>query len=83
MEKEKALIQNDEKMAAVVGGSSLPGRGAEWTKDGMTYYRVAQVDTLTSIARRFNTSNEAIRALNPMLIRTFDEIRVGWELRVR
>ena len=83
MSREKELIRNEEKMSAVTGGSSLSGRGAEWTRNGMTYYRVAQGDTLSSIAQRFHTSNEEIRALNPMLIRTFDEVKAGWELRIR
>ena len=83
MNEEKNLIRDEENMTEVVGGSSLSGRGGEWTRDGMTYYRVAQGDTLSSIAQRFHTSKEEIRALNPMLIRTFDEVNAGCELRIR
>ena len=75
----KMMMLIDEQTAAAVGGTA---KGAEWKFQGMTYYRVAQGDTLNEIARRFNTSSEAIKALNPVLIKNLDGIRVGMELRV-
>ena len=75
----KMMMLNDEQTAAAVGGTA---KGAEWKFQGMTYYRVAQGDTLNEIARRFNTSSEAIKALNPVLIKNLDGIKVGMELRV-
>ena len=75
----KMMMLNDEQTAAAVGGTA---KGAEWKFQGMTYYRVAQGDTLNEIARRVNTSSEAITALNPVLIKNLDGIRVGMELRV-
>jgi len=73
------MMLNDEQTATAVGGTA---KGAEWKFQGMTYYRVAQGDTLSEIARRFNTSSEAIKALNPVLIKNLDGLRVGMELRV-
>jgi LysM repeat protein len=75
----KIMMLNDEQTATAVGGTA---KGAEWKFQGMTYYRVAQGDTLSEIARRFNTSSEAIKALNPVLIKNLDGLRVGMELRV-
>ena len=75
----KMMMLNDEQTAAAVGGTA---KGAEWKFQGRTYYRVAQGDTLNEIARRFNTSSEAIKALNPVLIKNLDGIKVGMELRV-
>lgn len=75
----KKIMLNDEETAAASGGTA---KGAEWKFGGMTYYRVAQGDTLNEIARRFNTSTEAIKALNPVLIKNLDGIKVGMELRV-
>ena len=73
------MMLNDEQTAVAAGGTA---KGAEWKFQDMTYYRVAQGDTLNEIARRFNTSSEAIKALNPVLIKNLDGIRVGMELRV-
>ena len=73
------VMLNDDEMAGTVGGVT---RGQVWTFQGMTYYRVAFGDTLNDIARRFNTSSEAIKALNPILIKNLDGIQIGMELRV-
>ena len=54
-------MMNDEEIAVAGGGTA---KGAEWKFQGMTFYRVAQGDTLNDIARRFNTSSETIKALN-------------------
>lgn len=76
----KMMMLNDEETAVATGGTA---KGAVWELKGMTYYRVAQGDTLTEIARRFNTSSEAIKALNPVLIKNINKgITVGMELRV-
>ena len=75
----KPAMLNDEEIFNATGGTAS---GNEWKFQGMTYYRVAQGDTLNDIARRFNTSGEAIKALNPILIKNFGELRVGMELRV-
>ena len=79
----EGIIMSEEKMTEVTGGAATSGKGEQWTRGGKTFYRVAMGDTLPGIAQRFNTSSEEIRALNPVLIKTFDEVRVGWELRVR
>ena len=76
---ENMMMLKDEEMTAAVGGSA---RGAEWRQLGMTYYRIARGDTLNDIARRFNTSSEAIKALNPILIKNLDGLKEGCEIRV-
>ena len=75
----KMTMMNDEEIAVAGGGTA---KGAEWKFQGMTFYRVAQGDTLNDLARRFNTSSETIKALNPVLIKNLDGIKVGMELRV-
>ena len=76
---DKMTMLNDDEIFNAVGGTA---RGNEWKFQGMTYYRVAQGDSLSDIARRFNTSSEAIKALNPVLIKNFGELHAGMELRV-
>ena len=49
----------------------------------MTFYRIASGDTLSEIAYRFHTTCEAIKALNPTLIKDINRINAGWEIRVR
>ncbi len=73
-------ILNDNELNNVSGGSA---KGAEWTQGGMTFYRIAFGDTLSEIAARFGTSCEAIKALNPTLIKDINKIQAGWEIRVR
>ena len=77
--EENMIMLNDEEITKASGGAA---RGQEWQQLGMTYYRIARGDTLSDIARRFHTSSEAIKALNPILINTLDGIREGWEIRV-
>ena len=57
---------NDEAISAVAGGTA----------------QVAYGDTLSEIAMRFNTTCEAIKALNPKLIKDINKIRVDWVIRV-
>ena len=75
-----AEILKDEVLEEAVGGSA---RGPEWSQGGMTFYRIASGDTLSEIAYRFHTSCEAIKALNPTLIKDINNIQAGWEIRVR
>ncbi len=75
-----AEILKDEVLEEAVGGSA---RGPEWSQGGMTFYRIASGDTLSEIAYRFHTSCEAIKALNPTLIKDINKIQAGWEIRVR
>ena len=70
----------DEVLEEATGGSA---RGPEWNQGGMTFYRIAYGDTLSEIAYRFRTSCEAIKALNPTLIKDINKIQAGWEIRVR
>ena len=74
-----AEILKDEVLEEAVGGSA---RGPEWSQGGMTFYRIASGDTLSEIAYRFHTSCEAIKALNPTLIKDINKIQAGWEIRV-
>ena len=73
-------IIKDEVLEEAVGGSA---RGPEWTQGGMTFYRIASGDTLSEIAYRFHTTCEAIKSLNPTLIKDINKINAGWEIRVR
>ena len=73
------IMLNDEETKAAVGGVA---KGAEWKLKGRTYYRIARGDTLGEIASRFHTSGEAIKALNPILIKSLGELQEGWEIRV-
>ena len=75
-----AEILKDEVLEEAVGGGA---RGPEWSQGGMTFYRIASGDTLSEIAYRFHTSCEAIKALNPTLIKDINKIQAGWEIRVR
>ena len=75
-----AEILKDEVLEEATGGSA---RGPEWSQGGMTFYRIASGDTLSEIAYRFHTSCEAIKALNPTLIKDINKIQAGWEIRVR
>ena len=70
---------NDEAINEVAGGTA---QGEVWTDHGMVMYRVAYGDTLSEIAMRFNTTCEAIKALNPELIKDINMIRVDWVIRV-
>lgn len=47
------------------------------------YYTVKPGDTLGRIAKRYNTTPEAIQALNPDKIKDINMIRVGWKIRVK
>ena len=73
-------IIKDADLEGTVGGSA---GGPEWTQGGMTFYRIASGDTLSEIAYRFHTTCEAIKALNPTLIKDINKINAGWEIRVR
>jgi hypothetical protein len=70
---------NDEIIEDVSGGTA---QGEVWTDHGMVMYRVAYGDTLSEIALRFQTTCEAIKALNPDLIKDINKIRVDWVIRV-
>ena len=70
---------NDEVIEDVSGGTA---QGEVWTDHGMVMYRVAYGDTLSEIALRFQTTCEAIKALNPDLIKDINKIRVDWVIRV-
>ena len=69
----------DEIIEDVSGGTA---QGEVWTDHGMVMYRVAYGDTLSEIALRFQTTCEAIKALNPDLIKDINKIRVDWVIRV-
>ncbi len=60
--------------------ASRPERPPAQPASGAVYHTVERGDTLFSLARRYNTSVEAIQALND---RQSDGIRVGQRLRVR
>ena len=81
MEKRSSNMIPDDELIGVSGGVA---KGTEMTQMGMKYYRIARGDTLQDIAERFHTSSEAIRALNPALIKNIDaSFREGQEIRVR
>ena len=48
----------------------------------MITYTVKQGDTLSSIAKRFNTTVKDIQRLNSKLIRDVNKISVGWTLHI-
>ena len=69
----------NETLNEVSGGTAA---GPSWTQNGMTFYRIVFVDTLSEIALRFHTTCYAIQALNPTLIKDINKIQAGWEIRV-
>ena len=74
------IILSEEELCGISGGRVA---GAAWTQKGMTYYRIARGDTLQDIAVRFHTSSEAIKALNPILLKSLDSgIHEGQEIRI-
>ena len=73
-------VINEKELNEVAGGTAA---GPAWTQNGMTFYRIVFGDTLSEIAYRFHTSCEAIKALNPTLIKDINKIQAGWEIRVR
>lgn len=48
----------------------------------MKKYTVISGDTLSKIARRFNTTVSAICEANPNVIKDPDNIRIGWVLLI-
>ena len=81
MENRNNGMIPDDELISVSGGVA---RGTEIKQMGTTYYRIARGDTLQDIAERFHTSSEAIRALNPALIKNIDaSLREGQEIRIR
>lgn len=47
------------------------------------FYKVAKGDTLSAIAKRYNTTVAAIQRLNPDLIKNVNLIKTGWTIRVK
>lgn len=48
----------------------------------MTTYTVKKGDTLSKIAKRFNTTVEKLQKSNPSLISDVNKISVGWVLNI-
>lgn len=81
----------DEFIEEVTGGAKINTTdpdGAHWqptnvamgttfTLDGRLWYRIKPGDTLESIAARFNTSAETLKASNPATIKNIRLVYVG------
>ena len=68
---------NLTEMEQIVGGFKKPR-----AKKGYTIYKIVRGDTLTRIARRFNTTVQRILAANPK-IKNRNLIRTGDYLYIR
>ena len=71
---------NVNEMDQIVGGTG-GSRNPLPTKAGYTVYQIQRGDTLTKIARRFNTSVAAIKAANPT-INNVNDITAGYYIYV-
>ena len=47
------------------------------------YYTVKSGDTLSGIAKKYDTTVSAIQKLNPTLIKNVNLILTGWKIRVK
>ena len=79
---DEMKVLNDQEVANVSGGAAH-ANGNYWSEGGATYYRIAPGDYLGSIAAMFGTSANAIKQLNPGVIKNVDLIRAGDVIRVR
>lgn len=48
----------------------------------MTTYKVKSGDTLSKIAKQFNTTVSAIQKANPERIKNINRISIGWTLNI-
>lgn len=71
MTENDVNIVKDEKLSDVTGGTSV----------SFVHYTVVKGDTMTNIARRFNTTTQEILKYNPM-IKSPNLLRVGWVLLI-
>lgn len=51
--------------------------------DEIVTYKIKKGDTLSQIAKDFNTTCEAIQKLNPDKIKDINKIRTGWIIRIK
>ncbi len=79
---DEVKVLNDQEMENVSGGAAH-ANGQYWNDGGATYYRIAAGDYLGNIAALFGTTAEAIKNLNPGVIKNVNMIRAGDIIRVR
>ena len=76
----KNMMLSDEALEAVDGGDctiELNGK-----KVLCKLYTVKKGDTLSAIAKRYNTTVKAIMAVNKGKITNPDKIQIGWGIKV-
>lgn len=70
-----------QRRTVKVGWKYIQGFGCPKYTDNEVYYKVVKGDNLTKIAKKYSTTVDNLKVLNPW-IKNPNNIQIGWEIRV-